>query len=558
MKPADYNIGDKCEDINEIQRFLALAGFLTTDEKSAIHNDEAGLEVNIASTGVFDEATQNALREYQTFYGIEPTGSVNTDTVALMAATFCGSTQTPRRSWRRTNLTYRLENVATGLTEEQVNSALVEAFQMWSAVVPITINRTSVGGDIIVKFVTGAHGDSFTFDGPGGVLAHAFYPENGDIHFDDSENWTVAVTQSNVRRVAAHEIGHSLGLGHSSVANSMMRATTPLPAQLGWNDREQIRLLYGARCTDPRPVSGWFGAENQGGDVAVFDINGTGRPDVIVAHIDNPSGENRGYYRIGWDLDRDGIVQNGWTRPIAVPGWFGAQNQAAGVAVTDINGNGRPDIVVFHMDNPSGENRGYYRIGWNLNASGTVTGGWTNPVAIPGWFGAENQGGSIAIDDINRNGRPDLVVFHLDNPSGENRGYYRIGWDLNNVGAVTGGWTNPIQVPGWFGAQNQGGGIAIGNVSGIGARDLIVFHIDNPSGENSGYYRVGRNLNPAGQIQNGWGAPVRIAGWFGAQNQGGGMAVTDLDGDGNVDMVVFHLDNPSGENRGYYRMVRNI
>jgi hypothetical protein len=65
-------------------------------------------------------------------------------------------------------------------------------------------------------------------------------------------------------------------------------------------------------------------------------------------------------------------------------------------------------------------------VGRRLDAFGNVTGGWSRVIPIAGWFGNDNQGAGIAGFDINSDGRIDLVAFHVDNPQGDNQAYYRV------------------------------------------------------------------------------------------------------------------------------------
>ena len=64
---------------------------------------------------------------------------------------------------------------------------------MWATVTLLEFNRLEppAKADINIRYDIFWHGDNFPFDGYGGSLAHAFFPEyGGDVHFDDNEIWT--------------------------------------------------------------------------------------------------------------------------------------------------------------------------------------------------------------------------------------------------------------------------------------------------------------------------------------------------------------------------------
>lgn len=72
--------------------------------------------------------------------------------------------------------------------------------QVWSDVSTLTFEESSAtNADFLIDFAEGEHGDGNPFDGPNGVLAHAYFPTTnpigGDAHFDDSEQYTDQTNQ---------------------------------------------------------------------------------------------------------------------------------------------------------------------------------------------------------------------------------------------------------------------------------------------------------------------------------------------------------------------------
>ena len=299
-------------------------------------------------------------------------------------------------------------------------------------------------------------------------------------------------------------------------------------------------------------VPDWFSFENQGAGVAIAQLENNQQQDLVVLTVDNPPGKNQAFYKVGKNLNGNGNVAGAWGDWLQVPDWFSWENQGTGIAVADLDRSGRPDLVVFMIDNPPGKNQGFYRVGKNLDANGNVTGGWSNWLEIPDWRFFENQYGSITIADLNKDGQLELIVFAIDNPDGINQAFYKIGKNLDANGNVTGGWTDWIQVPDWFSWENQGAGVTIADLENKGVLDLVIFQIDNAIGQNQAFYRIGKNIDINGAIANGWSNWLGVPNWFSWENQGGSVAV--LNQNGKHKMLTFMVDNPPNQNAGLYEV----
>lgn len=101
----------------------------------------------------------------------------------------------------------------------------------------------------MIGYFSGDHGDGYPFDGPRNVLAHAFPPSDGRMHFDAEENWSFQPRTTDfyhIETVALHEIGHLLGLGHTLVEEAVMYPSLRLHQfkELAEDDVDGINFLY--------------------------------------------------------------------------------------------------------------------------------------------------------------------------------------------------------------------------------------------------------------------------------------------------------------------------
>ena len=233
-------------------------------------------------------------------------------------------------TWDKLDISYTFVN-GTGQLDGNVEHDLVRrAFALWAEQTPLTFTETadSSTADIVIGWATGDHGDGDPFDGPGDVLAHASFPnpyDNGQVflHFDDDERWVDSDSRNvDLLTVAAHEIGHTLGLAHSSDPDALMFASYSGPRRfLSADDVAGVQSIYGVG-SDPAPAPE-TPSQNEPPPPAAgqdADQDGIGDDDeVLVTGTDpkNPDSDGDGLVDgvevvnrmnpLDPDMDRDGV-----------------------------------------------------------------------------------------------------------------------------------------------------------------------------------------------------------------------------------------------------------
>jgi hypothetical protein len=241
--------------------------------------------------------------------------------------------------------------------------------------------------------------------------------------------------------------------------------------------------------------------------VVVADVNGDGKPDLIVANANSVN--------IGVLLGNgDGTFQ------AAVTYGSGGIGDTNSVAVADVDGDGRPDLVTVNVTGSSANGSVGVLLG---NGDGTFQKAITYSSGGQGPF-------AVAIADLNGDGKPDLAVTNCGDDCGAADG---------SVAVLLGNGDGTFQTPV---AYDSGGGepnsVVVSDVNGDGKPDLLCANNGN----------VG---TVAVLIGNGDGTFQKALTYNSGAAGGGGsaatsLAVADLNGDGKPDLLVASLAETVG------------
>jgi hypothetical protein len=448
---SDLALGARGVEVIALQDYLDRYGYFPNETVAKAYPMWRPATTQTPTRGVFDETTRVAVKAFQKNMSLPQVGVVDADTRALLRSARCGVPDGIPRfdpsdkfdistfKWNITNLTYFL----VGSTPPGASATIAAGFATWMQYTGLsfsTLNSTSA--NIYLSFGTPiVHPNALaetTFPVSGSGETHA------QIVFNNTVNWSTSGTpgpnQYDLRTVATHEIGHALGINHSSFSNAIMFPTLALGTVIPINldDMAAISTIYDNWSVEPVNVgatdigngadgSAWIIGNDRdaNGNSSIFKlINGT--------WVQDTSGGRAARIAVGangrpWIANAAGNIFQRTTNSPTSGGWgfisgAGAKDIGAGfdgevwiITTTPFDQSGNFTIKKFNgsgWDSPV-DGGGAVRIAvgpegvpWIVNAAGTIFRRTNNRTTDGAWSVLPGNGSAtdIGVGDDNGNG----------------------------------------------------------------------------------------------------------------------------------------------------------
>lgn len=188
--------------------------------------------------------------------------------------------------------------------------------------------------------------------------------------------------------------------------------------KIGWN----LQANGQATSWSHFHIVNGVGNVGKGAGISIADINRNGELDMLLMAYDSVPGTNRFRYRIGWDLNTSGLTPN-WSAQTTVSGVSGNAD-GADCEIADIDLDGNLDLVLIAYDNTKNANNYKYRVGWNLQTNGRVEDWSRYFVLKGVGTVGQGAGISHSVYNQNNTSVPVMIFMAYDAPTGMNNFRY--------------------------------------------------------------------------------------------------------------------------------------
>ena len=260
-----------------------------------------------------------------------------------------------------------------------------------------------------------------------------------------------------------------------------------------------VGVLFGNQDGSFQAAVSYGSSGNGAFSAKVADVNRDGKPDLVVA---NDCGDGGGYSCSAGSLAI--LLNRGDGSFLAAVNYSSGGYEAQSLASADVNKDGEPDLVIANQSDASNSE----------GSIGVLLNNGDGSLQAPAKYNSGGfQADSVAVLDVNRDHKPDLIVANrCGNSSACNNG---------NVGVLLGNGDGTFQTLASYALQGFPNSVAVADVNGDGKPDLLT------ASSNTVEVLLG---NGDGTFQS----PLENTTGLNSQS----IAVGDVNGDGKPDLVV--------------------